>query len=286
MTLTPQDIQSQQFHVRFRGFDTDEVDVFLEKIAEDFLEIIQENKLLKKKIESLTSDLHTFNDQDQSFKDAMISAQKVADEMKEKSAKEAEDLLTEARDQARQLRDEAHSEIAGLEKQVDDLKALREAVKSDVRNLLETYMTKLEESFEDLPPAISSSVMHTAADEPEPPPFENLSSYEEPEMEPESEEAPPAEEENDDDELPPTDISDLYTKIDLPDDMTTMPIEEEDASSEPAASLSMEPEDEADEASVSSIPDLEGDMIFSLEDPLDEVEPNISITGEEEKKEN
>ena len=35
MTITPQDIQSKQFHVRMRGFDVDEVDKFLEKVAEE-----------------------------------------------------------------------------------------------------------------------------------------------------------------------------------------------------------------------------------------------------------
>ena len=50
MTITAQDIQSKQFHVRMRGFDVDEVDKFLEKIAEEFLIITLENKQILEKI--------------------------------------------------------------------------------------------------------------------------------------------------------------------------------------------------------------------------------------------
>ena len=36
MTLTPLDIQEQQFRVKFRGFDVAEVDTFLERVANAF----------------------------------------------------------------------------------------------------------------------------------------------------------------------------------------------------------------------------------------------------------
>jgi len=53
MILTAQDIQSQQFHVRFRGFDVEEVDDFLEKIATAFQTVSEENHKLKDRLESL-----------------------------------------------------------------------------------------------------------------------------------------------------------------------------------------------------------------------------------------
>ena len=61
MILTPQDIQSQQFHVRFRGFDVEEVDTFLERVSEDLLTLMQENKQLKAKVEALTGDVEVFH---------------------------------------------------------------------------------------------------------------------------------------------------------------------------------------------------------------------------------
>ena len=51
--LTPENIQNQQFHVRFRGFDVDEVDAFLEKVAEHYLLLSQENEKMAAELDSL-----------------------------------------------------------------------------------------------------------------------------------------------------------------------------------------------------------------------------------------
>ena len=51
MRLSPADIRQQRFTERmFRGFDKDEVDRFLDQIAEDFESVIKENALLKEQI--------------------------------------------------------------------------------------------------------------------------------------------------------------------------------------------------------------------------------------------
>ena len=51
MSLTAEDIQTQQFHVRFRGFDVDEVDAFLERVAENFVLLKDEKRQLKEQVE-------------------------------------------------------------------------------------------------------------------------------------------------------------------------------------------------------------------------------------------
>jgi hypothetical protein len=84
------------------------------------------------------------------------------------------------------------------------------------------------------------------------------------------------------------DLSDLYVKIDIPENgLGAMAISSEDdfspqdialASSFPAHKdiLVM---DEDDEVPDSILPDLDGDMSFSLEDPLESNEPAVSFAG-------
>ena len=51
MRITAMDIRQQQFTVRvFRGFDPQEVDAFLEDMADDYEELIKENALLKEQL--------------------------------------------------------------------------------------------------------------------------------------------------------------------------------------------------------------------------------------------
>ena len=53
MTLTTNDILEHEFHVRLRGFDMDEVDSFLEKVAETLHALTEEKEKLRAEISGL-----------------------------------------------------------------------------------------------------------------------------------------------------------------------------------------------------------------------------------------
>ena len=54
MRITPMDIRQQQFTVKmFRGFDTQEVDTFLEDLASDYEALLKENSILKEQLQAL-----------------------------------------------------------------------------------------------------------------------------------------------------------------------------------------------------------------------------------------
>ncbi|MCF6289798.1 MAG: DivIVA domain-containing protein [Desulfobacterales bacterium] len=53
MAITPEDIQHQEFQVRLRGFDMDEVDTFLEQVAEELYALLRENDQLRERIREL-----------------------------------------------------------------------------------------------------------------------------------------------------------------------------------------------------------------------------------------
>ena len=58
MRMTATDIRQQQFAVRlFRGFDPQEVDAFLEEMADDVDELSRENALLKEQLLQLEEKL-------------------------------------------------------------------------------------------------------------------------------------------------------------------------------------------------------------------------------------
>lgn len=147
MTLMPEDIQSKQFHVRFRGFDVEEVDGFLEQIAEHFLMLLEENRAVKAKVEAMTQELEVFRQDESSFKSAILSAQKVGDEMKKKSRMDASRMLALATAEVTQLKDEANKEIAALETRVDQLKGMQTKIMGDLRGVLNGYLDQLNDSY-------------------------------------------------------------------------------------------------------------------------------------------
>lgn len=236
MSLTPEDIQTQQFHVRFRGFDVEEVDSFLEKVAEAYLALVEENKTLNAKLEELAKEMATYHNQEKTFQNAILSAQNIAEEMKEKSRQEAEELLSKAREETKQLREDANAEVAGLEKEVDRLRDLKTQAQRELRQLLQSYLEQLESESGD------------------------FSSFDDPVSASED------------------DLSDLYQKIDLSDDLLDAASQEEDMSGEEETEASAYPDEEE---SQSAMPDLNGDMLFTLEDPLEEHGPVVDLGNEE-----
>lgn len=246
MTLTPEDIQSKQFHVRFRGFDVEEVDGFLEQVAENYLMLIEENRTLKTKIESMTVDLEVFKQDESSFKNAIVSAQKVVDEMKKKSRSDASRMLMQANAEVTQLKDEANREIAALEAKVDYLKGMEGRLITDLRGLLNDYLAQLENQS----PDASSHASHVShVDEPKPQPASRRQEVEQP----------------------------LYEKITVDEDDPWLEQAEADMQSEDddlnesrlsgptIGGLDLE---EDEEPSV-TIPDMDDDVMFTLDDPLD-----------------
>ena len=50
MSLTHEDIQQRKFKTKFRGFDINEVDSFLNEVAENFQALMQENTRLNERL--------------------------------------------------------------------------------------------------------------------------------------------------------------------------------------------------------------------------------------------
>ncbi|MBU0480350.1 MAG: DivIVA domain-containing protein [Proteobacteria bacterium] len=310
MPITPQDIQSKQFHVRMRGFDVDEVDKFLEKIAEEFLILTLENKQIIEKVESMEKEIANFRNKEQTFQNAILSAQRISDEMQEKSRQEAEKTLTLARkeseelqarvrEEAEALQERAHKEasemkrnaraeasrlesdararIAHLTSEVNTLIGMKDRITNDLRALLGNYLQKINEAVPE--------TLNTLEELPEPE-FSGRSA---------GDFSLSADDREDD-------LGDLYEKIDLPDDTFSSQDEEtEIAAPEPQElglddlePLGLEDEEEPgtmvavqidgdegfDQDPDISIPDLDGEMLFSLDDPLDELEPSVRISPE------
>lgn len=289
MTITPQDIQAKQFHVRMRGFDMDEVDKFLEKIAEDLLIVSLENKQLLEKVESMEKELANYKNKEQAFQSAILSAQRISDEMQHKSRQEAEEMVATARENAAELASSSRLEVDELieksQQEAADLKAnaemeasriladsqkehedltnhinrlieIKGRVMADMRQLLNNYLDHIDEAVPTglnvLEPLPQPEQARQPADDIVPsqeaqPGFASQSA--------------PFDEDIDDD---------LYEKLDLPEQIDPDYL------------------DDLDEAATLDITDIEpmdstdnDNILFSLEDPLDELEPSVSISEDD-----
>ncbi|MBU1709551.1 MAG: DivIVA domain-containing protein [Proteobacteria bacterium] len=354
MSLTPQDVQSKQFNVRFRGFDIEEVDAFLEKVAEEFLILMTENQQLKTKLSEVQQTIKKYKDQEKTFHNAIISTQRIADELmaktrldvdelRQSSRQEVESLLENARAEANELKNQADADIADLKSELNRLEKMKMSIQNEIRSLLNAYLARLDEEVGNnfssvaaaavVPPAPAPEAdaaepdFSTSGEEPQESAAENEiieSSFEkepfaaivespEEELTFESAEAEesagPAGDDSEEELLfdlsDPLDDSQMGTPLELEDDSADnldelyekidLLTETPDFGSPEeavnlgdrgfsAAGLDISINDD-DLTGGDALPDLDGDMLISLNDPLDELEFSVTINEEEPSKE-
>lgn len=144
MNLTPLDIQQQQFRVRLRGFDIHEVDRFLEKVAEDFTALQNDNKSLREEIRSLKHETQGYKEREETFKRAMLNSQKVLEQMKDNARKSAEVIIADAEVKAEKVLNRAHNRLSQLHEDITELKRQRMQIEVQIRSVIESHSKLLE----------------------------------------------------------------------------------------------------------------------------------------------
>ena len=140
MRLSPVDIRQQQFTIKmFRGFDPQEVDTFLEDVAEDFESLLRENAALKEQLGNHEERARGLSETEKMLKDTLVTTQRRAEEMKDSAKRDAQLLLREAALNGEKLVEEARSEEAKLRVEIQTLKRLRRQLIEELRATVERY---------------------------------------------------------------------------------------------------------------------------------------------------
>ncbi|HET9491821.1 MAG TPA: DivIVA domain-containing protein [Methylomirabilota bacterium] len=140
MRLTPLDIRQQQFTVRmFRGLDPQEVDAFLEDVAEDYESVLKENGLLREQLSALEERSRGLVDREKALQDTLLTTQRLAEEMKESARREAQLIMREAELRGDKYVEDLRAEEAHIRGQINELKRARRQVAEDLRATLDRY---------------------------------------------------------------------------------------------------------------------------------------------------
>lgn len=158
MKITPMDIEQQQFGRSFRGYNEEEVDNFLDRIAKDYEEVLNENIKLKEEIERLQSRMEEYSKMDETLRSALVNAQQSASNIKENVQKEAQVMIENAKIEAERIKQQAQQEIYDITNEIEALKKrkylllekLRNTLKLHIRMLDEEALEKPEEEFKDI----------------------------------------------------------------------------------------------------------------------------------------
>lgn len=176
MAISVKDIQEKIFPTQAHdGYDVEQVDDFLDEIAEQLGALIRENLVLKGQVGKLEDELSAkekaleeaiaktpdyneegyFKNLQSAMRDSLISAQRVADETtaaaKAEAAKavadakaEAEKTLADARAEAARLTENAQGSAESARAEYDSLKSAAESYRASFRKLVEEQLEVLK----------------------------------------------------------------------------------------------------------------------------------------------
>lgn len=98
--LTPQEISEKEFvKAVFGGYDMSAVDDFLESLTADYSLLYKENAILKSKIKVLVEKVEEYRSTEDAMRMALLTAQKMGDEMMSDAKNKSEAMIKEAEDE-------------------------------------------------------------------------------------------------------------------------------------------------------------------------------------------
>lgn len=145
MDLTPKDIQEKRFHEKFRGYNEEEVDVFLDSVADSYERIYRESQELKQRIRKLEERLNEAEGTESMLKRTLLAAQKSADEAVSEAKEQSRSLVGDAQEKADKIIADAESRASEIVRGADDLRKEAESRYEKVRGFVGTYRKEFQE---------------------------------------------------------------------------------------------------------------------------------------------
>ncbi len=155
MGLTPIDIHHKEFKsARFGGYNEEDVDSFLDHVADEFERLIQETSEMKAQMEHQRTRLCEFEEMQTSLQSALLAATKSAEAVREqarqeseaiiaKAQEEADSMVRSAQEQARQMTLMAQNERQKLVRDFTRLKEIKGRYLDSIREIADFNLAQV-----------------------------------------------------------------------------------------------------------------------------------------------
>ena len=153
MRITPLDIQQMVFRVGFRGYDKDEVNRFLEELAQTVESLTLDSTLQRERILSLEQQLAELKRTESTLSSTLLSVQTLAEDLKRNAQREADLVVKEAELKAGELIRQARVDLTDTQRDLSALQKQRLLMVERLRASLRMFERMLEveeqEAFHD-----------------------------------------------------------------------------------------------------------------------------------------
>lgn len=145
MKLTPLDIHHKEFKHALRGYNEEEVDRFLDDVADEVERLFKENIDLSEKLEAASEKVRTYQEIERTLHNTMVTAQRSAEEIVAKASEEAESILRDADLKAKEVIHNALTQKQRVANELVRIKQAEEEFRARFKALLEQHLRSAEE---------------------------------------------------------------------------------------------------------------------------------------------
>lgn len=145
MKLTPLDIHHKEFRHSLRGYAEEEVDQFLDEVADEFERLFKENIDMNERLDAVNARLREFELKESAVNNAIIAAQTAGEDMKNKARAEADATRRDAEIRAKEIIHNALSKKQQVAAELVRIKAAEEDFRARFRALLEDRLRAVTE---------------------------------------------------------------------------------------------------------------------------------------------
>lgn len=144
MKVTPLDLRQQRFQTVMRGYDRGEVNAFLAEAAEDYENAVRENERLRQELSKSEAVLNEHRSQEKNLRNTLLTAQKLADEIKDTAQQEAARIVREAEGRAELLLHKSQNRVEEVQREIDGLRLKRKDVETSLESIISALYNTIE----------------------------------------------------------------------------------------------------------------------------------------------
>jgi cell division initiation protein len=144
MSLTPVEIRHVRIGRRPFGYQRPGVDRLLDDIASSYEDVWRERADLRDEIERLEGELRRQREIEDALRNTLLSAERMADELRARAHHEADLIVEEARSKAREIAATAEADEQRVRDEIRRLRALEADVRAEFRAFLASALERLE----------------------------------------------------------------------------------------------------------------------------------------------
>ena len=144
MRIAPMDLRQPRFKTRVNGFDKTEVVAFLTEAADDYEHALREIDRLRHDIMRMEGQLGEHRERENNLRNTLLTAQRIADEVKTAAQNEAKMIVREAQGRADLLLQKAQVRLEEVERDINELRLRRRDVEGSLEASIQALYRALE----------------------------------------------------------------------------------------------------------------------------------------------